>query len=201
MSTDIAFSEHHYPTIATAGLEEETELARVRGHAAGYAEGLRAAEAQTAVDAARLRLEREAMNRDAVTALTAAVGALRAAAQRFDASSAPVLDAADDALLSAAIELAEAIVAHELDDAHSSARAAIARALSTIDAGSINAVRLSPVDLAVIAAHEVSAPDLRFIADPSLSPGDAVVEIAEGRIDARIGAALDRARRELGVDR
>ena len=86
MSVDIAFSELRYPTIATAGLEEETERARIRGHAAGYAEGLRSAEAEAAADAARARVEREALREDAVTALTAAVDALGTATRRFAAS-------------------------------------------------------------------------------------------------------------------
>jgi len=201
MSTDIAFSELRYPTIATAGLEEETARAKIRGHAAGFAEGLRAAEALAAVDAAQTRIERDALRKDAATALAAAVGALRAAAQRFDASSVSVLDEADDALLAAAVELAELIIGHELDDESCSARAAIARVLSSADEASITAVRLSPADLAVINAHGIAAPELRFVADTTLSPGDAVVEMAEGRIDARIGSALERARAELAAAR
>lgn len=201
MSVDIAFSELRYPTIATAGLEEETERARIRGHAAGYAEGLRSAEADAAADAARARLERDALREDAVTALTAAVDALGAATRRFDASSAPVLASADDALLAAAIELAEAILGIELQNSDTSARAAITRALSSVDEESITAIRLSPVDLAVIGAHGILVPDVRLVSDPTLSPGDAVVEIAEGRIDARIGSALARVRAEIGGTR
>ncbi len=200
MSTDIAFSELRYPTIATAALEEATERARIRGHAAGYAEGLRAAEADAAAVAAHARVEREALREDAVTALTAAVDALGTATRHFAASSAPVLAAADDALLSAAIELAESILGIELADGEISARAAITRALSRIDEESITAVRLSPVDLAVIGAHGITVPEVRLVADPTLSPGDAVLELEDGRLDARIGSALARARAraELG---
>ena len=201
MSVDIAFSELHYPTIATAGLDGEIERARIRGHAAGYAAGLRAAELDATAEAARARVERDALREDAVTALTAAVGALGAASRRFDASSAPVLAAADDALLAAAMELAESIVCVELGDARTAARVAIARALSSIDEESITAVRLNPVDLAVIGAHGIPVPELRLVADPTLSPGDAVVEIPDGRIDARIGSALARARAEIGAPR
>jgi flagellar assembly protein FliH len=198
MSVDVAFSELRYPTIATAGLEEETERARIRGHAAGYAEGLRVAEAGAAADAARARVEREALREDAVTALTAAVDALGTATRRFAASSAPVLAAADDALLAAAIELAESIIGIELANGETSARAAIARALSSAAEETITTVRLSPVDLAVIGAHGITVPEVRLVADPTLSPGDAVVELEDGRLEARVASSLARARAEIG---
>jgi flagellar assembly protein FliH len=198
MSVDVAFSELRYPTIATAGLEEETERARIRGHAAGYAEGLRSAEAGAAADAARARVEREALREDAVTALTAAVDALGTATRRFAASSAPVLAAADDALLAAAIELAESIIGIELANGETSARAAIARALSSAAEETITTVRLSPVDLAVIGAHGITVPEVRLVADPTLSPGDAVVELEDGRLEARVASSLARARAEIG---
>ena len=201
MSTDTAFSELRYPTIPTAGLEEETDRARVRGYAAGYADGLRAAEAEAEAAGARARVEREAMHAGAATALNGAVDALRTASRQFEAAAAPVLEDADEALLAAAIELASAIIERELDDTTSSARTAVARALASADHESITAVRVSPVDLAVFGAYGVTVPELRFISDPTLSPGDAVVEIADGRIDARIGSALERARAELSVAR
>ncbi|MBW4031116.1 MAG: hypothetical protein HIU88_00455 [Acidobacteria bacterium] len=201
MSADIAFSELRYPTIPTAGLEEETDRARARGYAAGYAEGLRAAEAEAEEAVVRARVEREAMHAGAATALTAALDALRTASCQFEAAAAPVLEDADEALVAAAIELASAIIDCELDDATSSARTAIARALSTTDPDAITAVRVSPVDLAVFGAYGVTVPELRFVSDPTLSPGDAVVEIADGRIDARISTALERARAELAVAR
>ena len=198
MSTDLAFSELRYPTITTAGLEEETERARIRGHAAGYAAGLRAAEADSAADTARARAERAALREDAIAALTAALGALEGAARQLGARQAPVLAEADESLTAAAIELAESIIGHELQPGEASARAALDRALACVEPEAILAVRLSPVDLAVLDAHEISAPELRFVADPTLAPGDAVVEVASGRIDARIRASLDRARAELG---
>jgi flagellar assembly protein FliH len=198
MSTDFAFSELRYPTITSAGLEEETERARVRGHAAGYAAGLRAAEADSAADTARARAERAALREDAIAALTAALGALEGAARQLGALQAPVLAEADAALAAAAIELAESIIGRELASAESSARTALARALACVDAEAITGVRLSPVDLAVLQAHDLASPELRFIADPELLPGDAVVEVASGRIDARIRSALDRARAEIG---
>jgi flagellar assembly protein FliH len=50
-------------------------------------------------------------------------------------------------------------------------------ALDTVDAGNMAGVELK--------------------ADPTLNPGDAVAEYPQGWIDARLGAALDRAKAAL----
>ena len=199
MSTNAWFSSLTYPSLHPAGAEEEIERARVRGHAAGYAAGLRAAEAEAAARTERVRLEREALRSDAATGLASALGALDVAARRVSESAELVLADADAALAAAAIELAESILGRELATAESSARVALARALAAVDEHSALAVRLNPVDLAVLGANEASSPLVRFIADPNLERGDAVVDLPEGRVDARIASALDRARAEIGV--
>ena len=202
MSTDTLFSELHYPSLTTTpAAGEEAERARVRGHAAGYAAGLRAAEAQAAVVAEHSRIEREALRGDAAAALQSALAALETAAAHAAALDSLVLADADAALAAAALELAEAILEHELADGESSARAAIARALSAADPESTLAVRLSPVDLAVVTANGLAPSTLRLVADSTLERGDAVVDVADGRVDARISSALKRARAEIGAVR
>jgi flagellar assembly protein FliH len=199
MSTDTVFSHLSYPSLATsAALDEETERARVRGHAAGYAAGLRAAEAAAAVLAERARMEREALRADAATALQSALHALESAASGVSAVEALVLADADSALLAASIELAEAIIHRELADGDTSARVALARALASATPDSILSVRLSPVDLAVVTAAGLAPAGVALVGDPSLERGDAIVDIAEGRVDARISSALQRARAEIG---
>jgi flagellar assembly protein FliH len=200
MSTDTLFSELSYPSlVTTAAADAETERARVRGHAAGYAAGLRAAEAQAAVIAEHARIEREALRGDAATALGSALAALETAAARAAAIDSLVLTDSDAALAAAAVELAEAILQRELADGESSARTAITRVLSSADPDSILAVRLSPVDLAVITANGLAPSTLTLVADSSLERGDAVVDVAEGRVDARISSALQRARAAIGA--
>ncbi|MFC5502359.1 FliH/SctL family protein [Lysinimonas soli] len=199
MSADTAFSELRYPAIASAAGDDDAELARVRGHAAGYAAGLRAAESHAAIATAQARAEREALHASSKAALSSAVDALGAAVARLAEVSAPVLADADAALLAAAIELAESILGRELADGDASARAAIARALAAAEQDSITAVRLNPADLAVLRAHGIGSPPVRLLEDPTLSRGDAVVEILDARIDARISSALDRARAAIGA--
>lgn len=199
MSTDTAFSELTYPSLgSTAALDQETERARVRGHAAGYAAGLRAAETEAAVFAEHARVDREALRGDAATALSSALVALESAAVRVTELDALVLADADTTLAAAAVELAEAILQHELADGEVSARAAITRALSSVDPDLILAVHLSPVDLAVVTANGLAPASVILVADPALDRGDAVVLVPEGRVDARISSALQRARAEIG---
>jgi flagellar assembly protein FliH len=202
MSTDTLFSELSYPSlVTTAAIDGETERARVRGHAAGYAAGLRAAEAQAVIIAEHARTEREALRGDAATALESALAALETAAARAAALDALVLSDADQSLAAAAIELAEAILERELADGGSSARVAIARALSSASTDSVLAVRLSPVDLAVVSASGLAPSTVTLVADSTLERGDAIVDVAEGRVDARISSSLQRARAEIGAIR
>jgi flagellar assembly protein FliH len=201
MSTDTAFSELSYPTIFSPSAEEVNERARVRGHAAGYAAGLRAAEAEVARVAERVHAERESLRADAATALASALAALEAAVARVADLDSLVLAESDSALAAASIELAESIIGRELSDGPASARVALSRALSTVDPAVALDVRISPVDLAVLSANDIESSVVNLVADPGLDRGDAIVDVPEGRVDARISSALDRARAEIGVIR
>lgn len=198
MSTDTTFSELSYPSLVSAEPSEETERARVRGHAAGYAAGLRAAEAEATVLVERAREERDALRSDASIALESALSALEAAAIRVSDAAALVLADSDAALAAAAIELAESILGRELADDEFSARVAMTRAFSEITPDEVLDIRLSPVDHAVLAANGIESSMLRLVADPSLDRGDAIVDLPAGRVDARITSALQRAREEIG---
>jgi flagellar assembly protein FliH len=173
------------------------ERARAAGFAAGYAAGARhAAEGarEQSARAAALMAEQQA----ALTAGNARlVAALTAAARALDARQAPVLEQAEVHLHAAAVELAEAILGVELSDGPTSARAALTRALSAPHPAEVT-VRLHPRDVAELdgLGHDLPA-GVHIVADPSLTPGDAVAEHCEGALDARIDAALVRARAVL----
>lgn len=203
-----------FPVIGGATTRARDTAADVRGHAAGYAAGLRAAQAET--DALRARLEAEhaaavaALRADTVRRITV----LDAATNALLSHVAPVLQDAEESVVAAALELAEAVVGHAIrasraDDASDAGRgtglearpatgaeATVRRALASVDRTVALAVRVSPTDAARVADHDLAVP---VVADPSLRDGDAVVDLPDGILDARIDAALDRARAALGV--
>lgn len=175
------------------------------GYTAGWSAGARAA-AQDAEEQRRRAAEELAAR--AQLAASAAQEALSTLAQAADAArrrSAPVLTDAQDALTRAAVDLAETVLGAELRDGDASAQSALRRALSVRDEGLVR-VRLHPEDLAHLTATLASLPaELRLpdgvelVADPALGRGDAVSELEEGYLDARVGAALVRVRDALGV--
>ncbi|WP_412873078.1 hypothetical protein [Curtobacterium flaccumfaciens] len=217
--TDTFVHRVDFPVLADAAGRERASSADVRGHAAGYTAGLRAAQAET--DALRARLEAEHAAR--ITALQAdtarRIAVLDAATNAMLSTVAPVLADAEASVASAAVDLAEAIVgnvvrasrpAHDATvtdgpDGQGSREARIAsgaevtvrRALASVDRTVPVAVRLSPADAARVAGLELPVP---VVADGALRDGDAVVDLPDGMLDARIATALDRARTALGVD-
>ncbi|MGN7221582.1 hypothetical protein ACTHQN_01860 [Curtobacterium flaccumfaciens] len=217
--TDTVVHRVAFPVLADPAGRERASSADVRGHAAGYTAGLRAAQAET--DALRNRLEAEHAAR--VTALQAdtarRIAVLDAATNAMLSTVAPVLADAEASVASAAVDLAEAIVgnvvrasrpAHDATVADgpdgqgsreariaSGAEATVRRALASVDRTVPVAVRLSPADAARVAGLDLPVP---VVADGALRDGDAVVDLPDGMLDARIATALDRARTALGVD-
>jgi flagellar biosynthesis/type III secretory pathway protein FliH len=172
----------------------QAEQARAAGWSAGWAAGTRAA--AEAAQAQRAALEAEHVSAEAArdARVTAALAVLRRAAEAAAARAVPVLEDAAATLDEGAVVLAQAVLGTELADDEDRARAALARALSLpLDAG-ITAVRLHPTDLATLAAADVAAPaGVQLVADASLHPGDAVSELPDGFLDARISTAVERA--------
>ncbi|MCL2091188.1 MAG: flagellar assembly protein FliH [Micrococcales bacterium] len=180
------------PADQAAAVLATHEQARAAGFAAGFAAGSREAAKVAAVEAeaAHQRAEAaEAVRADehaqAMTTLAAVVRSVRSA-------RVPVLDAAQDRLHAAALELATAVLGMELSDAPTAARAVLARAKTAGVARDV-VVRMHPRDADVVVAPE----GMRVVADPALAHGDAVVEHGEGELDARIGSALERAQAVL----
>ncbi|WNM27405.1 FliH/SctL family protein [Demequina capsici] len=190
------------PTDEPATEASGQPVGHAAGYAAGFAAGTRAAAESAATDRARQAAEhdRRELNRDA--SMRRALGALAEAITQWEQRSAPVLDSAERALHAAAFELAEAILGSEIEPGPRSARTILHRALSVPDDVTPTRVRLHPSDLEhaqrLIDSGDADLPDtVMLMADPHLSPGDAITEYEDGVLDARIGTALERARAAL----
>ncbi|WP_460772449.1 FliH/SctL family protein [Microbacterium sp. GXF7504] len=193
MSTE-AFAPAVFPPLQPPAVSAEREQARVRGYAEGHAEGYRAGLAAAAVEAERTAAAHAraeaARAEDATRAMAVLAAAARQLAQRIDELS----DAAEHRIHTAAVELAELILATELADRGASSRAALRRAFAAVDAGEALGVRLHPDDLAVLEAAGLDVEGVPLTADETLAPGDAVVIVPDGLVDARVAGALERAR-------
>ena len=201
MSPEPAFATLSFPSLRTEQQDEVDLRARASGHAAGYAEGLRAANAELVELRTRLQAEHDATIRHGQARLDRAIEILGAASAALAASTLPVVADAQGALATNALTLAEALLGIELASDETSAKAALARALSTVDAPLVTTVRLSPIDLSVLDAEIIAAAGIPLVSDPSLARGDAIAELPIGYLDARLTAATARARAAImGAD-
>lgn len=197
MSIDNRFTSIAFPALRDVHQERREAQGTARGHAAGYASGLRAAAAEVAERATRLDAEHAAAVRQERVRVDRAVAALAAAVRAVDERMLPVISDAEQTLVETAVELAEAILCRELSAGEGSARAAIERALASVDRTSVRAVRLHPADLDALDDETRRLCTVDLVADSSLSRGDAIADLPDGYLDARIGTALARARAAL----
>lgn len=196
MSSD-AFVAMAVPRLGDRALALRQEKAAARGHAAGYADGLRAAQRELDARTARLDAEHGDALRRGDESIGRAVDILHRAARALDESALPLLAESYDTLAAAAIDLAEAIIGYELADGERSARAALDRALAAPNAEEARTVRLHPDDLAALGDDLRGRLAVALAPDPSLARGDAVAEFADGYLDARLSTALARAKAVL----
>lgn len=205
MSTDLVagegFAPAVFPRLRAAGWEQERAAARRRGYADGHAEGYRAGLAEAGAAAARAAARCAEEQQRADRALASALSALDAATAALAARAAELTGAAERVLTARAIELAETILDEALADRRLSSASALHRAVTAVDAAQDGAsdivpeVRLNPEDLRTLQARDAVPPGAVLTADETLAPGDAVAVLGDGIVDARIGAALERARR------
>lgn len=164
------------------------------GRAAGHAEGLAAGRAAALEDAARQQA-------DHVARIEQAVGALRDAATQSQHRYHEAVARLEDALVAGAFELAEALVGRELELATSPGRDAIARALRLAEGTDPVTVRLHPDDIATLGELTSLAPGraLTVVDDPGVERGGCLLQVGDGRVDARLSAALARVRQVLDL--
>jgi flagellar assembly protein FliH len=177
---------------------EELDRLRERAHAEGYAAGF--AEGTTAADAVVAEAERAAAARlEEVQArwerrLVSATAALGAAVRQLEEASLPMADDVRDSVLGAVTTLVEDLLGRELAVATDPGLDALRRALQLCPADGPVVVRLHPDDLAEIpSAALADLPDtVTVIGDQRIERAGALAEAGSQRIDAQIGAALER---------
>ncbi|ACL40950.1 conserved hypothetical protein [Pseudarthrobacter chlorophenolicus A6] len=226
MSTEARFTETTparvlFPRVQATAPSDAQDRGFTQGHAAGYAAGLRAAAAEQERQTLQRRAEYDAALASARESSDRAVALLAAAGAAFQERFELVLQDAEAVLAAGTIDLAEAVLGYELLDGERTASAALRRALGTGSRGGnpggngngsdvnpgqrtgpdVAAVSLNPADLHILeatgAVTAARAAGVEVVPDPALSRGDAVARYPNGWLDARLGAALDRARAAL----
>jgi flagellar assembly protein FliH len=176
------------------------ELARLRQHAhaegfaAGHAEGLTAAAAVVA-ETERTAAERLAdVQARWERRMASATAALAAAVTRFDEASVPAADDIRETVLGTVLTLVEDLLGRELALADSPVLDAVRRALALCPSDAPAVVRVHPDDLGEIPAEYLAQlPDsVRVVGDGSVERAGAVADTGPRRIDAQLGAALER---------
>jgi flagellar assembly protein FliH len=159
------------------------ESARHDGYDAGYAEGFDRGYSDGLASA-----------QQHTQLLGGLVQRLHAAADALMARETTARDEIEDQVVATAVQIAEALVGHALADPDERGRAAIARALALAPEQGFVTARVNPADLVAIGDPTNLAPGraLDVVPDPSVAPGDCVVDVGACRIDARIAAALER---------
>jgi flagellar assembly protein FliH len=175
-------------------LERLRQQAHAEGFAAGHKEGLATAGLVVA-EAERAATERLAdVQARWERRLASATAALGAAVTRLDEASLPVAEEVRESVLTAVVTLVEDLLGRELAFAESPGLDAVHRALTLCPGDAPVVVRLHPDDLAEIPAEALAAlPEtVTVVGDPAVERAGAVAETGPRRIDAQLGAALER---------
>lgn len=186
-----------FPALPSAAGAAEAAAAFTQGHTAGYTAGLRKATAEAAERRAEMEAEHAAVLRQCEARSNRALAALQAGVKALEDVALPLVGQAQDVLAHASLDLAEAVIGHELSQGDLSARAAIARALEEPIQPGLHTIRLNPNDLSMLNRVDLEKLGLQVLPDPTLAVGDATAEFENGFLDARISTALDRAKAEL----
>jgi len=171
--------------------------AKTHGYAAGYAAGMRAATDQARAQREQQQASAKAAAAASAAALHRATSSLETAAQAFERQVAPAVESAETTLVAASLELAEAILGTELQQGPHSAQAALTRALAELELAEVRRVRMHPQSIDQLPQGAAERAGVRLVPDIQLQPGDAVADLPEGFLDARIQTALDRCRSAL----
>ncbi|MFJ4175750.1 FliH/SctL family protein [Microbacterium sp. NPDC089696] len=202
---DSAFTPLAVPRVGETpiDLRGEADRARARGYAEGFAEGRRIALERAQVETTAHELRMQEMQVAFVERAQAALDAVRGAKSAIDQRVAAVARIDADRIEDLAVELATVIVGAELSDPARSAGHALRRALDQMPVDRWTRVSFSTRDadtLRADAASSAAIGDLDLLSSDAVDDGGSIVEIDDGAVDARIGAAFARVRAALRGD-
>lgn len=167
---------------AELAAEAERQEALAAAYAAGFDDGVRRAVAQGA----------EAAPRGA-----AALEALLAQVARMHAEE---VTATGRAVLTAAVDVAQWVLRHEVSQSSRSLLARLEESASALLPAAGTRVLVSAADAGAVRDWAATRSGTTVVVDPALAPGDASVETDAGSIDVSVAAALRIAREALDVD-
>ena len=172
------------PELVESALRDGRRAGYDDGYRAGYDDGLAEARSST---------------QDLADRLVGLLPQLGAAATALYEREATARAHIEDQVIAVAFEIAQVLVGHELAHAEQPGRDALARALAFAPEQGHVVARFHPDDLGTLGDPDTLAPgrSLVVVADPSLRPGDCVVDVNGCHVDARLDSALERIRSVL----
>ncbi len=171
--------------VAIEAMEADSAAAVRQGYDDGYAKGL----ARAAAVATSMRNEEARRAAGALSALSQAL----VAAEESERHMRTEIQAAAPKL---AFALLEVLLGRESALAANPGQDAVSRVLALDEGMQPATVRLNPGDIEALEEVDLGRV-LNVVADPSVEPGGAVVEIGRATLDGQLGPALERVRQVL----
>lgn len=169
---------------------EAAEYARQAAFEKGYNDGLEQArqEVMTAMEESNHRVRRT-------------IASLREAIDMFDQREATALIDVEDAIIQAALEIAKAVVQHDLASVNDPGAEALARSLNLAPARVDVVAHLHPEDAATLNVESVPTGNrnLVIVADPTIEPGGCLLEAGNTSIDGQFSAIFNNIQAALGI--
>ena len=197
MSLDVAFAPAAFPRFGVGTGSDQWEKARIRGHATGYAEGMRAAGEEAARTAAQVEEQRAEQDRALAATVAVALGAVSQAKDAFEERAEALAQLSEARVVELAVDLVETILGAELSDPVRAALTAASRAAAVAQDEEGAVVVLNPGDLTLLGAAG-RLDGIAYEAADDIAPGDAAVRLPDGEVDLRVTTALQRVRDEVG---
>ena len=199
---DSAFTPLVMPRVGEppVDLPGETEQARARGYADGFAEGLRRARAEALHQADVAERRQRELAETYLHERGSALRALDAAREALDARTDTIRALAVDDIERLALELATTILGAELSDPARAAAHAVRRAVAEAPVERWTRVLLSEQDARTVHADDdlrALVAEVEVIGSSAVDAGGALVEVEDGAVDTRIVDALRRVREAL----